>query len=64
MCVLDMAQNSRFSDKLDREATKVQADTHLQKSHPGKGIPLNTTQTFLKIFWELYSAILKPICKR
>ena len=59
-----MAQNSCFSDKIDREATKVQADAHLQISHPGKSIPLNTTQAFLKIFWELYSATLKPICER
>ena len=56
-----MAQNSFFSDEIDREATKVRADAHLQKSLPGKGIPLKTTQTSLKIFWELYSAVLKPI---
>jgi len=30
---------------------------------PGEGIPLKTTQVFLKIFLELYSAILKPICE-
>ena len=53
MCVLDIAQNSFFSGEIDREATKVQTDAHLQKSHPGKSIPLNTTQAFLKIFWEL-----------
>ena len=56
-----MAQNSFFLDEIDREATKVQADAHLQKSLPGKGIPLKTTQAFLKIFKELYSAISKPM---
>ena len=40
------------------EATKVRADAHLQNSLPGKGIPLKTTQTSLKIFWEVYSAVL------
>ena len=59
-----MAQNSSFLDKIDREATKVQAnDSHLQKSLPGIGILLKTTQTFIIIFWELYSVVLKPICK-
>ena len=56
-----MAQNSFFLDEIDREATKVQANAHLQNSLPGKVIPLKTTQTSLKIFWELYSAVLKPI---
>ena len=56
-----MAQNSFFSDEIDCEATKVGSDAHLQKSLPGKDIPLKTTQTSLKIFWELYSAVLKPI---
>ena len=60
----DMAQNSCILDEIDREATKVRADAHLQNSLPGKGIMPKTTQTFLKIFWELYSAILKPICER
>ena len=59
--MLDMAQNSRFSDEIDREATKMQADAHLQNDLPGKGIPLKTTQIFLTIFWELYSVVLKPI---
>ena len=58
-----MAQNSFVLDEIDREATKVRADAHLQKSLPGKGIPLKTTQAFLKIFKELYSAISKPICE-
>ena len=35
----DMAQNSCFLDKIDHEATKAQADAHLQNSLPGKGIP-------------------------
>ena len=61
MRLLDMAQNSCFSDKIDCKATKVWADAYLQKSHPSKGIPLKTTQALLKIFRELYSAILKPI---
>ena len=58
-----MTQNSFILDEIDREATKVQADAHLQKSLPGKGIPLKITQAFLKIFKELYSATLKPICE-
>jgi len=45
-----MAQNSFVQDEIDREATKVQADAYLQKSLPGKGIPLKTTQVFLKTF--------------
>ena len=48
---------------IDREATKVRADAHLQKSLPGQGISLKTTQAFLKIFKELYSAISKPVCE-
>ena len=58
-----MAQNSFVLDEIDCEAMKVWADAHLQKSLPGKGIPLKTTQAFLKIFKELYSAISKPICE-
>ena len=59
-----MAQNSFFLGVIDREATKVRANAHLQNSLPGKGIPLKTTQTSLKIFWELYSAVLKfPVSK-
>ena len=61
MHVQDMAQNSSFLNEIDREATKVRADTHLQKSLPGIGISLKTTQTFITIFWELYSVVLKPI---
>ena len=57
-----MAQNF-ISDENDREATKVQADAHLQKSLPVIGILLKTTQSFITIFWELYSVVLKPICK-
>ena len=53
-----MAQNSTFVDEINLEATKVQA--HLQKSFPGIGISLKTTQTFI---WELYSVVLKPICE-
>ena len=60
--MLDMAQNSRFSDEIDCEATKMRADAHLQNDLPGKGIPLKTTHIFLTIFWELYySVVLKPI---
>ena len=58
-----MAQNSFVLDEIDRKATKVQADAYLQKSLPGQSIPLKTTQAFLKIFKELYSAISKPICE-
>ena len=39
-----MAQNSFVLDKINSEATRALADTHLQKSLPGKGIPLKTTQ--------------------
>ena len=53
MHVQNMAQNSFFLDEIDREATKVQADAHLQKSLPGIGISLKTTQAFITIFWEL-----------
>ena len=56
-----MAQNSSFLDEIDRKATKVWA--HLQKSLPGIGILLKTTQTFITIVWELYSVVVKPICK-
>ena len=63
MHVQDMAQNSSFLDKIDREATKVRADAHLPKSLPGIGISLKTTQTFITIVWELYSVVLKPICE-
>ena len=38
MHVQNMAQNSSFLDEIDREATKVRADAHLQKSLPGIGI--------------------------
>ena len=63
MHVQNMAQNSSFLDEIDREATKVRADAHLQKSLPGIAISLKTTQAFITIFWELYSVVLKPICK-
>ena len=63
MHVQNMAQNSSFLDEIDREATKVQADAHLQNSLPGIGISLKTTQIFITIFWELYSVVLKPICE-
>ena len=53
-----MAQNSFFLNEIDREATEMRIGTHLQDSLPGKGIPLKNTQAFLKIFKELYSAIL------
>ena len=52
-----MAQNSFFLNEIDREATEVRTDGHLQDSLPGKGIPLKITQAFLKIFKELYSII-------
>ena len=42
--------NSCFSDEINCEATKVLADAHLKKSHPGKGILLNTAPAFLKSF--------------
>ena len=58
-----MAQNSSFLDEIDCEATKVQASAHLQKSLPGIGILLKATQTFITIFCELYSVVLKPICE-
>ena len=60
----DMAQNRCIMDEINWEATKVRANAYLQNSLPGKGILQKTTQTFLTIFWELYSAILKPICER
>ena len=50
-------------DEIDREATKVWANAHLQKSLPAIGISLKTTQTFITIVWELYSMVFKPICK-
>ena len=61
-----MAQNSRFSDEIVHEVTKMRADAHLQNGLPGGGlpgggIPLKTTQIFLTIFWELYSMNLMPI---
>ena len=58
-----MAQKSSFLDEINCKATKVQPDAHLQKSLPSMGISLKTTQTFLTIFWELHSVVLKPICK-
>ena len=58
-----MAQNSSFLDEIDREATKVRADAHLQKSLPGIGILLKTTQNFITIVRELYSVVLEPICE-
>ena len=54
MNVQDMAQNSSFLDEIDREATKVRADVHLQKGLLGIGISLKTTQIFLTIFWKLH----------
>ena len=33
-----MAQNSFVLDEIDREATKVRADAHLQKSLPGNSL--------------------------
>ena len=63
MLVQSMAQSSSFLDEIDCEATKVQADAHLQKSLSGIDISLKTIQTFITIFWELYSVVLKPICK-
>ena len=38
MITQDMAQNSCILDKVDHEATKVQADAHLQNRLPGKDI--------------------------
>ena len=58
-----MAQNSFFLDEIVHEATKVQADAHLQNSLPGKGIPLKTTQGFIKnllgIIFSSFKADLK-----
>ena len=59
--MLDMAQNNRFSDEIDREATEIRADAHLQDGLPGEGIPLKTIQIFLTTFWELYYVVSKPI---
>ena len=56
-----MAQNSSFLDEINREARKVRANAHLQKTLPGIGISIKTTQTFITIVWELYSVGLKPI---
>ena len=50
-----MAQNSSFLDEINCKATKVRAGAHLQKSLPGIGISLKTTQTFIN------SVVLKPI---
>ena len=63
MHVQTMAQKSSFLDEIDREATKVRAYAHFQKSLPCIGISLNTTRTFITIFWELYLVVLKPICE-
>ena len=63
MHVQNITQNSFYLDEINCEATKVRANARLQKSLPDKGIPLKTTQTFLTIFWELYSVIFKPICE-
>ena len=63
MYVHNMTQNNSILDEIDREATKVPPDAHLQKSLPGIGISLKTTQTFMTIFWKLYSMVLKPICE-
>ena len=63
MHVQDMAQNNSFLDEINHEATKVRADANLQKSLPGIGVLLKTTQTFITIVWELYSVVLKPICE-
>ena len=50
-----MAQNSCFSEEIDCEATKVQADAHHKKIHSGKDIPLNITQAFLKFLEIIFS---------
>ena len=63
MHVQNMAQISFYVDEINRQAMKVRTDAHPQKLLPGKGIPLKTTQTFLKISWELYSVTFKPICE-
>ena len=52
-----MAQNSFFLNEIDREGTEMRTDTRLYNSLPGKCFPLKTTQAFLKISKELYSAI-------
>jgi len=49
-----MAQIRFFLDKIDCEARKVWVDVHPQKNLSGKGIPLKTTQAFLKILWGLH----------
>ena len=54
-----MAQNSFFVDKIDCEAMKVQADSHLQKSLPGTGITLKTIQAFLGIIFSYFKAYLR-----
>ena len=54
-------QYMALNSENDRKATKMRADTNLHNSLPDKGIPLKTAQTFLTIFWKLYSAVLKLI---
>ena len=59
-----MAQNSFFLNETDHKVAKVQADTYLQNSHFGEGTDsIKNHSDLLNNFWELYSVILKPICK-
>ena len=39
MYMLEMAQNSRFSDDINNQVTKVPVDTHLQNGLPWQGYP-------------------------
>ena len=61
-----MKYGNYISDVIDREATKVQTEAHLQNSLNSRlrhSTKTETTQTFLMIFWEAYSANLKPFCE-
>ena len=54
MRVQDTRPNSSILDTTDREAIKVQADAHPQKSLPGYVIAIKTAQAFFKNTCESY----------
>ena len=54
MRVQDMRPNSSILDTTDREAIKVRADAHPQKSLPGYVIAIKTAQAFFKNTCESY----------
>ena len=56
-----MAQNSFFTDAIEREAMKARTNAHPQNSFLVKDISLKTTQAFLITSYQLYRAILKLI---